>query len=126
MKRSLLVVAAALFVAACGGADDTTTTTAGQTTTSSSTTSTTEAAGDQVNIVNLSFRPGDLTVAVGSEVTWTNGDGPDHTTSSDDDAWDSGVLATGETFSVVFDTPGIFEYHCNIHPRMTATVTVEG
>ena len=119
-----MIVAAALVVAACGGAEETTTTAAQ--TPSIATTSTTEAAGDEVNIVNLSFRPADLTVAVGSTVTWTNGDGPDHTTSSVDDVWDSGVLATGETFSVVFDTPGTFEYRCNIHPRMTATITVGG
>jgi plastocyanin len=103
----------------------TTTTTAAETTTTAAETTTT-AAGDTVNIVDFTFRPDNLTVPVGATVTWTNGDGPGHTTSSDADGWDSGVMASGETFQVVFDEPGTFAYHCNIHPFMKATITVEG
>ncbi len=79
-----------------------------------------------VTIVGFAFGPNNLTVAVGTTVTWTNDDGPSHTTTSDAEGWNSGTLSTGATFQVVFDTPGTFTYHCSIHPSMTATVTVEG
>ena len=87
---------------------------------------TTGAQGASVTISNFTFNPGSLTVAAGTSVTFTNGDGPSHTTTSDDDVWDSGVLASGDDFEVVFADPGTFAYHCSIHPSMTATVTVEG
>lgn len=71
----------------------------------------------------------DLTVQVGTEVTWLHGDGARHTTSSGrpgdaGDLWDSGTLRQGDTFAVTFDKAGGFPYYCKIHPSMQATVTV--
>jgi hypothetical protein len=45
---------------------------------------------------------------------------------ADGGAFDSGNLATGQTFSQTFSAAGTFAYHCNIHPQMTGTVTVTG
>ncbi|MCH8206725.1 MAG: cupredoxin domain-containing protein [Chloroflexi bacterium] len=67
-----------------------------------------------------------LTVAVGTTVTWTNQGADFHTTTSDDDLWDSDVLESGQTFSFTFSQPGAFSYFCAIHPDMTATITVTG
>jgi plastocyanin len=148
MKRLLVpvVLTVALSGAACSGdsTDETTTTVASSTTAATTTTTivssttaattttaaqsstTAEAAENEVSIFNFSFNPGDLVVPVGATVTWTNGDSSSHTTSSDDNVWDSGVLDPGDSFEVVFDAPGAFSYHCNIHTSMKATVTVEG
>ena len=67
----------------------------------------------------------DLTVGVGTEVTWVHGDGAPHTTSSgrsgDSDAgdlWDSGTLRQGDIFAVTFDNEGTFPYYCKIHTNM--------
>ena len=73
----------------------------------------------------------DVTVTVGTTVTWTNQDGAPHTvTSGSPDSksglWDSGRLSSGNQFSFTFDQPGSFAYYCSIHPYMTATVTVTG
>ena len=141
-RRAALVLLVAIAVAACSSSDETTTTaapatTAGigatttsagpATTTESSVASTTsEAAGGRVIINDFSFNPGDITVAAGATVTWNNGDGVSHTTTSDDDVWDSGSLSSGDTFEVVFDEPGVYAYHCNIHRTMSGTITVEG
>ena len=110
-----------------------TTTTAAATTAAAPTTQapttqapTTTTGGGAINIANFTFNPGNITVAVGTTLTWTNGDGPSHTTTSDEEGWDSGVLASGDSFELVFDIPGVFAYHCSIHPSMSATVTVEG
>jgi len=66
----------------------------------------------------------ELTVPVGTTVTWTNDDpGMAHSVTAVDGSFDSGLLADGETFSYTFDTPGDFEYYCTPHPWMRARVT---
>jgi plastocyanin len=85
------------------------------------------AQGDEasVEIQDFQFSPDTLEVTVGTTVTWTNtGDAP-HTVTSDDGIFDSGELASGDTFSWTFDEPGEFAYHCNIHQRMKATIVVK-
>ena len=44
--------------------------------------------------------------------------------SPDPDAFDSGLLGTGDAFEVSFDDAGQYELFCVLHPDMTATVTV--
>jgi plastocyanin len=81
----------------------------------------------EVAMIGISFDPADITVPVGATVVWTNEDAVDHTTTADDDAWDSGVVATGESFDFTFDEPGTYTYLCEIHPAvMQGTITVEG
>ncbi len=72
---------------------------------------------------------GNVTIPVGTKVTWTMNDGATvrHTTTSDavPPIWDSGSLSTGQTFSVTFTTVGSFPYHCIFHSfSMFATITV--
>ena len=79
-----------------------------------------------VSIQDFSFNPGQITVAPGTTVTWTNEGPSPHTTTADDGSWDSGELQQGEDFSFTFDEPGTYTYHCSIHPDMTASVKVSG
>ena len=79
-----------------------------------------------VSIRDFSFNPGQITVAPGTTVTWTNEGPSPHTTTADDGSWDSGTLQQGEDFSFTFDKPGTYTYHCSIHPDMTASVKVSG
>ncbi len=76
-------------------------------------------------MVDIAFDPDTLTVAVGTEVTWNNEDGTDHTSTAEDDTWASGTLGDGESFSFTFDEAGTFAYVCEIHPSMTGEVVVE-
>ena len=69
-----------------------------------------------VTIQDFSFSPVSLTVKAGSSVRWTNNGPSDHTTTSNTGAWDSGPIPPGGSFTVTFDQPGIFSYHCAIHP----------
>jgi plastocyanin len=73
---------------------------------------------------NRAFSPGNLEVAAGSTVTWTNTDSVSHTSTSNASGWDSGIIAPGRQFSFTYQTAGTFAYHCAIHPGMTGTVTV--
>jgi len=83
------------------------------------------AAGQSVTIQNFAFAPNALTVPVGASVTWTNNDTTQHTVTADDGSFDSGPIQPGATFSQTFSAAGTFTYHCNIHPNMTATITVQ-
>lgn len=73
---------------------------------------------------NRAFSPGDLNVAVGTTVTWTNGDSVAHTSTSDAPGWNSGTIPAGGRFAFEFQSAGTFPYRCTIHPGMVGTVTV--
>lgn len=85
-----------------------------------------ESGGADVAISGFSFSPQTLTVAAGQSVTFANDDGVAHTSTSDDSNWDSNPIAPGASFTVVFDQPGIYTYHCAIHPFMQGTIVVGG
>ncbi len=87
-----------------------------------------------------SFQNGNCELAVGvnDEVTWLFDSAVPHTTTECEGAcgsvianpgsrlWDSGAMTSG-TFSRTFDTPGVFQYQCNIHPtQMRGTIIVGG
>jgi plastocyanin len=62
------------------------------------------------------FQPVDFTVRAGGRVLWANNSNETHTVRSDAGAWARGTLQTrGSTFSVTFNTPGDFPYHCEFH-----------
>ena len=77
-----------------------------------------------INIYNMAF-PATTTVKKGTTVKWYNADGYAHTVTSDDGTtFNSGNLAAGATFSYLANTTGTFNYHCNIHASMKATLVV--
>jgi amicyanin len=78
-----------------------------------------------VKIDNFKFGPEDLTVAVGTTVTWTNRDDIPHTVVSTAGVFKSKVLDTDEKFSFTFTKAGTYEYFCSIHPKMTGKVIVQ-
>lgn len=82
-------------------------------------------AAVEVKIDNFSFGPTELKVAVGTTVTWTNGDDIPHTVVSTDGAFKSKVLDTDEKFSFAFSKAGTYPYFCSIHPKMTGKVVVQ-
>jgi plastocyanin len=81
-----------------------------------------------VNINSFAFSPKELTVPVGTTVTWTNRDEEPHTVVTPGGgpaAFKSGALDGGDQFSFTFTKPGTYRYFCSIHPFMTATVVVK-
>jgi plastocyanin len=86
-------------------------------------------AANAVTMQLIVFKPETLTVAPGATVTWTQSDPGVHTVTSGaveqggggvstvpDGRFDSGELATGETFTFTFDQPGTYSYFCAVHP----------
>ena len=78
----------------------------------------------EVKIDNFSFGPVELTVPVGTTVTWTNRDDAPHNIVSTDRQFKSPVLDEGEQFSYRFERAGTYKYFCSLHPRMTGEVEV--
>lgn len=83
------------------------------------------SAPDTVRIVQFAFVPVSLEVSVGTRVSWVNDDPAPHTVTADGGAFDSRQLDRGGTFSFVLDRPGMFTYHCEIHPTMVGAVVVD-
>ena len=80
-----------------------------------------------VAIADFSFSPGVFGVAVppGTTITWTNQGPTVHTTTSDNQVWDSGDLAVGQSFSFTFQDPGVYWYFCRPHPWMRGTISID-
>lgn len=115
-RRIAFLAVLILSIAACGGD-------------STDTVSATGGGGEStatVTIDNFEFVASELTVGVGTTVTWRNVQAANHTVTGDDGEFDSADLPEGAEFSQIFDTAGTFTYHCEIHPTMTGTVIVEG
>ena len=79
---------------------------------------------ETVAITDFEFTPATIEIEPGDTVTWRN-DGPtDHTATSEDGVWDTGILAKGESGSHTFEEPGTFSYICTPHPFMKGKVVV--
>jgi len=88
------------------------------------TAATTEKGGAKVSIANFAFTPGEITIAPGESVTWTNDDGAPHGLEYHDGAPGTDLLLPGASFSRRFDRPGTYDYNCSVHPYMTGRVVV--
>ena len=88
-----------------------------------------------VTVQSNSFSPKDITIAVGDMVTWTNIGGTHNVNGTqtaypdNPESFGSGSAANAPwAYSFVFNTPGVYDYHCDPHMSlgMTGTVTVQG
>lgn len=91
-------------------------------------------------VIDTAFKPNELTVKVGTTVTWRQvGDQP-HSVTAANGEFDSSPKCSplksevcdfeGDTYSFTFEKAGTYEYYCRIHGLstgrgMSATVTVE-
>lgn len=86
--------------------------------------------------IDQRFNPSNITIPVGTEVTWINEDGSQHTVTSGnltnhgrdriyDGRFYSGILGSEDSFSHIFNEPGIYSYFCSPHPWMTGFVIVD-
>ena len=84
-----------------------------------------EASQVSVEIAGYDFSPRELTVQAGVAITWTNRDGAPHDATAAAGAWATGTLRQGKSATIVFESPGEYEYLCTIHPDMKGALTVE-
>jgi plastocyanin len=69
------------------------------------------------------FHPGEVTIAKGETLTFTNNDEFIHQIYVDG-LFDSDEKAPGENLTESFTQSGTFEVHCHIHPKMKLVVHV--
>jgi plastocyanin len=79
----------------------------------------------KVNISGFKFDPEKITVGKDVTVTWTNLDDAPHTVTANDNSFTSGTLNKNDTYTHTFTVTGTYDYHCEIHPMMTASVEVQ-
>ena len=76
------------------------------------------------------YLPYEISVAVGTTVTWINDDITIHTVTSGspnggaNGLFDSELIMSGETFEITFNDAGTFDYYCIVHPWMAGIVNV--
>jgi plastocyanin len=79
---------------------------------------------EPIEIHDFTFAPNVIIIPVGTTVRWTNDDATNHTVTSDTAGLFDLALAPGVSREYRFDVPGIYTYHCKIHPDMTGKVIV--
>jgi plastocyanin len=82
-------------------------------------------AAKTVTIDNFTFGPKELTVAVGTTVTWTNHDDIPHTVVDKNTTFRSKALDTNDSYSFTFASAGSFDYFCGLHPHMVGKIIVK-
>ncbi|NDA07744.1 MAG: hypothetical protein EBZ21_08335, partial [Flavobacteriia bacterium] len=90
------------------------------------------ATNHAVSVVNNSYSPATLAIAVGDTVTWTqvngvhNVNGSTSTFASNPASFGNGAAAGGTwTYQYVFTVPGSYQYQCDPHASfMTGSITV--
>lgn len=76
------------------------------------------------------YSPSPAEVPAGRPILWINGTASPHTIThdgclgNDPCAFDSGALKANAVFSLYNLTPGIYPYHCRLHPIMRGTLVV--
>jgi plastocyanin len=75
----------------------------------------------------------EVLLTINNHVTWQNNDDTAHTVTPDHrhsdgysgDFGSTGVLKPGDTYEFLFTEPQEVRYHCQPHPWMTGSITVE-
>jgi plastocyanin len=95
------------------------------------------SGANEIQIIQKTFQPANLTIHVGDTVTWTVTQAiadPHSVTSGnykDQSTWttfDSGIKLknNGDSFKFTFTTAGTYPYFCQVHPdTMSGVITVE-
>ena len=79
-----------------------------------------------IEIKDFKFNPSDVSVAVGTKITWVNRDPVDHTVTSDvaGGLLESPSIRPEESWSFTFTQEVTYHYHCAPHPNMKGTIAV--
>ena len=77
-----------------------------------------------IHIKDFKYNPTPEKIHAGDRVTFVNDDDEAHTATSDDKSFDSEGLDSNGTWQHVFTKPGTYNYFCELHPYMKATLVV--
>jgi plastocyanin len=77
-----------------------------------------------VAILDNDFNPRLLSVRRGAMVTFTHEGEIAHDVTQYEGAFESGYLSADDTYALVANTVGTFDYYCTLHHAMQGTLTV--
>jgi hypothetical protein len=72
----------------------------------------------------MSYSPSSATAKVGQTVIWRNADSTTHTATANGGAFNTGFIGPGGQSSLLMESAGNFNYHCNVHPSMVGSLSV--
>ena len=86
-----------------------------------------------IKLSNIMFDPKDIKISKGTKVTWVNDESIEHYVNTDSHPahtyyleQNSKALGKGDSYSLTFDTAGIYPYHCSAHAdTMIGSILVE-
>jgi plastocyanin len=82
--------------------------------------------GANVTVVNFDFQDRQLTIDVGTTVTWSNTADRPHTATDRGGTFDTNPISPGTKAAVTFSTPGRYAYFCRINPsKMNGVILVK-
>ena len=127
LRRSLLPFSLVTLIAACGGDDG------GADARAEEPAATAAGSDAAVTIETFNFAPDPLTVDAGTTIVFTNRDKINHSVTAGTrevptpDEFDGVMDAVGDTYELMLDEPGTYEYFCKFHPGegMTGTIVVQ-
>ena len=79
----------------------------------------------RIEIKRFKYDPAVLQVRAGDKIIWTNHDIAPHTATADDESWDTGELAKGDSAEVTVSADMFGSYFCRYHPHMKAKVQLD-
>jgi len=82
------------------------------------------ATAHTVVIKDFAFNPANITIKAGDSITFINEDGARHSATDVNGAFDTGLLAKGESVTLTFGGEGMFNYRCTPHQNMRGTITI--
>ncbi len=81
------------------------------------------ASTAQVNIRSFAFHPHTLKIGRGTKVVFANHASIAHTATRRG-SFDTGHIRPGHSVAVRFSQPGVYAFHCTIHPFMHGKIVV--
>jgi plastocyanin len=81
--------------------------------------------GTPIEMKSLRFKPDNVQVPVGQEITWHNDESVPHDVKADSGAsFSSKTFGKDGTFTWTPDKAGTVKYECTLHPGMEGTIDV--
>jgi plastocyanin len=77
-----------------------------------------------IEIHKMAFQTTSQSIKIGDTVTWINKDIVPHTATANDNSWNSGLLRTGESFTLTINNQTRLDYYCLYHRQMKAKLSL--
>lgn len=68
-----------------------------------------------IEVLDSAYDPGEITIEPGTTVVWAQTGSLPHTVTADNGTFDSGDMASGDTFTFTFNEEGTYPYYCEYH-----------